>query len=197
MAFGLSAAEPNKTSDEFRKAFIDNFQRTGLNTTPGDAVMLRILVESHGAKRGVEVGAASGYGAVNMGIGFERTGGKLFSLEIDPKHVQETRDNVAKVGLEKTVTVVEGDALKTIASLTGEFDFVFIDAAKNQYFDYLKGLEPKLKRGAIVVADNVIKSEKAMKNFLDYVQTSPNYETVIIRSSTEKGDGMAICYKLR
>jgi predicted O-methyltransferase YrrM len=196
-SFGLSAAEPNKTSDEFRKSFIENFQRTGLNTTPGDAVMLRILVESRSAKRGVEVGAASGYGAVNMGIGFERTGGKLFSLEIDPKHVQETRDNLAKVGLEKTVTVVEGDALKTIAGLTGEFDFVFIDAAKNQYFDYLKALEPKLKRGAVVVADNVIKSEKAMKNYLDYVQTSPNYETVIIRSSMEKGDGMAISYKLR
>jgi predicted O-methyltransferase YrrM len=197
VACSLYSADANKTSDEFRKAFIDNFKRTGLNTTPGDAMMLRILVQSRGAKRGVEVGAASGFGAINMGIGFERTGGRLFSLEIDPSRVKETRENLAKVGLEKTVTVVEGDALKTIASLTGEFDFVFIDAAKDQYFDYLKGLEPKLKRGAVVVADNVIKSEKAMKNYLDYIQSSPNYETVIIRSSMEKGDGMAISYKVR
>jgi caffeoyl-CoA O-methyltransferase len=193
----LFAQAPAKNSEEFRKDFVEKFQRIGLNTTPGDAMMLRILLQSRGAKRGVEIGAASGFGAVNMGIGFERTGGHLFSLEIDHKHVAETRQNLEKVGLEKTVTVIEGDALKTLATLTGEFDFVFIDAVKSDYMKYLKLLEPKLKRGAVIVADNVIKSEKAMPDFLAYIQTNPNYETVIIRSSMEKGDGMAITYKLR
>ena len=69
------AGAADKTSVEFRDKFIAEFQRTGLNTTPGDAMMLRILIEARVAKRGVEVGAASGFGAVNMGIGFERTGG--------------------------------------------------------------------------------------------------------------------------
>jgi predicted O-methyltransferase YrrM len=193
----LSAQDPDKTSDEFRKAFLEKFQRTSLNTTPGDAMMLRILVESRNAKRGIEVGAASGFGAINMGIGFERTGGHLFSLEIDPQRARETRENLAKVGLEKTVTVVEGDALKNLPALDGRFDFIFIDAAKQQYFQYLKAVEPKLKPGAVVVADNVILSARAMKDFLDYIQTSPNYETVIIRASMEKGDGMSISYKLR
>ena len=67
-----STQQPN--SEAFRKDFLDKFQRTGLSTTPPDAMMLRILVESSGAKRGVEVGAASGFGAMNMGIAFERTG---------------------------------------------------------------------------------------------------------------------------
>jgi predicted O-methyltransferase YrrM len=49
----------------------------------------------------------------------------------------------------------------------------------------------------VIVADNVIKSEKSMPDFLNYIQTSPNYETVIIRASMEKGDGMSITYKLR
>jgi predicted O-methyltransferase YrrM len=159
--------------------------------------MLRILVESRNAKRVVEVGAAIGYGAVNMGIGFERTGGHLYSLDIDPKSVRTTRENLEKVGLEKVVTVIEGDALQTLAKLTGEFDFVFIDAAKPQYLGYLKAIEPKLKKGAVVVADNVIKSERAMKNFLEYIQGSPDYETVIIRSSMDKGDGMLVGYRLR
>jgi len=79
------SGEQNKKSAEFRNEFIKNFQRTGLNTTPGDAMMLRILVESSGAKRGIEVGSASGFGAVNMGIAFERTGGHLYTLEIDPQ----------------------------------------------------------------------------------------------------------------
>lgn len=196
-AAAFAAEGPEKASDEFRKAFIDHFERTGLNTTPGDAMMLRILVESRGARRGVEIGAASGFGAINMGIGFERTGGRLYSLEIDPARAREAAENVRKVGLEKTVTVLEGDALKLIPALEGEIDFVFIDAAKNQYFQYLKLLEPKLKRGAVVVADNVIKSERAMAEYLKYVKTSPDYETVIIRASEEKGDGMAISYKLR
>ena len=189
--------QPDKTSDEFRRAFIEKFQRTSLNTTPGDAMMLRILVEGSGAKLGVEIGAASGFGAINMGMGFERNGGHLYSLEIDPQRVQETRQNLQKVGLEKTVTVMEGDALKTLPTLKGQVDFVFIDALKSDYFKYLKLIEPKLKRGAVVVADNVIKSAKAMPDFLNYIQTNPDYETVIIRASEEKGDGMSISYKRR
>lgn len=195
--FSMTAQDQKITSDEFRKAFIDGFRRTGLNTTPGDAMMLRILIESRGAKQGVEVGAASGFGAVNMGIAFERTGGRLFSLEIDAKRVAETRQNLQKVGLDKTVTVIEGDALKTLPTLKGDIDFVFIDAVKSDYFKYLKLIEPKLTKGAVVVADNVIVSEKAMTDYLEYVKTSPNYDTVIIRSSMEKGDGMAISYKIR
>lgn len=193
----VSSQEPNKTSDEFRKAFLEKFQRTSLNTTPGDAMMLRILVESRVAKRGVEVGVASGFGAINMGMGFERTGGHLYSLEINPRAVAEARRNLERVGLEKTVTVVEGDALKILPTLDGEFDFVFLDALKRDYLKYLKLIEPKLKPGAVVVADNVIVSEKQMPDFLNYIQTSPNYDTVIIRASMEKGDGMSVSYKIR
>jgi predicted O-methyltransferase YrrM len=196
-AFPMISAEPDKRSPEFRKNFLDNFKRIGLNTTPGDAMMLRILISGARAKRGIEVGAASGFGAMNMGIAFERNGGHLYSLEIDPKWVAVTRENIAKIGLEKTVTVIEGDALKTLATLDGQFDFIFIDAAKQQYLKYLQTIEPKLKPGALVVADNVIKSARAMQDFLTYIQTSPNYETVIIRASEEKDDGMSVSVKLR
>ena len=191
------SAEQNKMSNEFREQFIRNFQRISLNTTIGDAMMLRILVESMKAKRGVEVGSANGFGAMNMGIGFERTGGHLYTLEIDSRMVKECRENLRKVGLENTVTCIEGDALKTLSTLEGEFDFVFIDAVKRDYFKYLKLIEPKLKPGAVVVADNVIRSARAMEDFLDYIQNSPNYDTVIIRASMEKKDGMSISYKIR
>lgn len=193
----VCGAEQKKVSNEFRKEFIENFRRTGLNTTPGDAMMLRILVESSGAKRGVEVGSATGFGAINMGIGFERTGGHLYTLEIDPRMVKTCRANLRKVGLENTVTCIEGDALKTLGELEGEFDFVFIDARKEDYLKYLKLLEPKLKAGTVVVGDNVIRSARAMSDFLDYVQKSPDYDTVIIRASMEKGDGMSISYKIK
>jgi len=191
------SGEQNKTSDEFRRQFIKNFQRTSLNTTVGDAMMLRILIESMKAKRGIEVGSATGFGAINMGVGFERTGGHLYTLDIDPGMVKECRDNLRKVGLEKTVTCIEGDALKTLPTLKGKFDFVFIDALKRDYLKYFKLIEPKLKPGAVIVGDNVIRSARAMRDFLDYIQESPDYDTVIIRASMEKNDGMSISYKVR
>jgi len=193
----FAAQSGNKTSPEFRKQFIDNFQRTGLNTTPGDAMMLRILVESARAKRGVEVGSASGFGAINMGIAFERTGGHLWTFDIDPTAIRETRENLAAIGLENVVTAVEGDALKTLQDVEAPIDFVFIDAVKSDYFKYLKLIEPKLSPGAVVVADNTIQSARAMKDYLDYVQNSPDYDTVTIRSSMEKNDGMTISYKIK
>jgi caffeoyl-CoA O-methyltransferase len=190
------AADQGKPSDEFRKQFIEDFHRTGLNTTPGDAMFLRILVEASGAKRGVEIGAASGYGAINMGIAFERTGGHLYTLEIDPRMAKQTRENVATMGLQDIVTCIEGDALQTLPTIEGPVDFVFIDALKSDYFKYFKLLEPKLAPHAVVVADNVIQSARAMKDYLDFVQTSPDYDTVIIRASLEKNDGMAVSYKI-
>ena len=193
----LFAQDNPATSEAARKEFIEEFKRIGLNTAPEDAMMLRILVQSQQAKRGVEVGAATGFGAVNMGIGFERTGGRLYTIDIDPQMVKATRDNLKKAGLEKTVTVIEGDALKVLPTLEGEFDFVFLDALKRDYFNYFKALEPKLKKGAVVVADNTIRSARDMQDYLDFMKNSPDWDTVTIRASMEKNDGMTISYKIR
>lgn len=194
----LDAAQKDQRHDPaFRKQFIKNFKRSALNTTEGDAMMLRILVDSAGAKHGIEVGSATGFGAVNMGIAFERTGGHLYTLDIDAGMVKATRENLKKVGLEDVVTVIKGDALKTLAGLTGEFDFLFLDAVKSDYMKYLKLVEHKLKPGSVIVADNCIRSARAMADYLEYVQNNDNYDTVIIRASMEKNDGMAISYKIK
>lgn len=195
-ACSANAAGPAVTP-EAREQFIREFPRIGLNTTPGDALTLRVLVQATGAKRGVEVGSATGYGALQMGVAFERNGGQLITIDIDPDMVRQSRENVKRAGLEKTVTVIEGDALKVLPTLEGEFDFVFIDALKRDYLKYLKAIEPRLKPGAVVVADNVIRSARDMADYLKYVETGPAYETVIIRASDEKGDGMAISFRRR
>ena len=184
-------------TDEFRKQFIKEFKRSGLNTTPDDALLLRMLIEAKKAKRGVEVGSATGFGAINMGVGFERTGGRLDTIDIDPNMVKITRENVAKIGLEKSVTAIEGDALKVLGTLEGEVDFAFFDAVKEDTLKYFKLLEPKMKPGTVVVVDNAIRSAAAMKDFLDFMKTSPDWEMVIVQVSQEKHDGMAVCYKVR
>ncbi|MDX9755848.1 MAG: class I SAM-dependent methyltransferase [bacterium] len=181
----------------FREAFINDFERTSLNTTPGDARFLRIIIASANLKRGIEVGTATGFGAINMGMAFERNGGELFTIDIDPDMVVKARENLAKVGLDKTVKVVEGDALKMIPTLEGKFDFLFLDALKQDYMKYFKLALPMLKAGAVIVADNVVISGKQMKDFLDFMENDPNYDMQIIRCSEEKGDGMAIIYKIK
>lgn len=196
-ALAVPGQQQGQGKEAFRKEYLEKFPWTGANTTAGDATMLRILVEAKSARRGLEVGTNSGYGAIHMGMGFERTGGHLYTVEINPRMVQAARGHLAKTGLDKVVTVIEGDALKVLPGLEGEFDFVFIDALKPDYLKYFKAIEPKLKPGAAIVADNVIEYEKQMKDFLDYIQNNPSYDTVIIRASMQKNDGMLVGYKIR
>jgi len=189
--------EEKPMSHAEREQFLKDFNRTGMDTTPGDAMFLRILVEASGAKRGVEVGSYKGFGAINMGIAFERAGGHLDTVEINPDTAEACRENLRKVGLQDTVTCITGDALKVLPTLEGKIDFVFIDAKKSDYMRYLKDLEPKLVPGAVIVADNTIRSARAMQDFLDYLEKSPDYDTVTIRASMEKKDGMTVAFKIR
>ncbi len=193
----MSAQPPDKTTDEFRARILNQIPKNSLSSTLGDSMMLRILIRNGNLKRGIEVGVALGYGAIHMGIAFEHTNGKLTSIEIDPQRAETARRNVAAAGLEKTVNVVNGDALAVLPKLEGNYDFVYLDALKSDYLKYLKAIEPKLSKGAIVVADNVIVSARAMADFLAYIRSSPDYETATIRASDEKGDGMLVAYKLR
>ncbi len=178
-----------------RERFIKGFARIFKNTTPGDATFLRILVESSKAKRGLEIGTATGYGAVLMGLAFERNGGHLTTIEIDPDMVEAARTNIVKMQLEEVVTVIEGDALAIIPKLKGRLDFVFIDALKKDYLKYLRAVEPKLKPGSVIIADNVIQFADDMQEYLHAVLNNPRYHTAVIKASEEKGDGMAVSYR--
>lgn len=195
--FAMSAQSLDNTSDEFRARFLEQIPSTSLSSTHGDAMMLRVLIQTGNLKRGIEVGVAMGFGAIHMGIAFERTGGTLTSVEIDPERAEGARKRVAEVGLSKTVNVVAGDALAVLPKLEGQYDFIYIDAHKPDYLKYLKAVEPKLRKGAVVVADNVIVSARAMADFLEYMKSSKDYESVTIRASDEKRDGMLVAYKKR
>ena len=141
------------------------------------------------------MGTATGYGALFMGMAFENTGGELITVDIDPKMVAAARENIDKMGLAKTGKVIEGDALEVLPTLEGKFDFVFLDALKRDYYKYFKLIEPKLTERAVIVADNVVKFENQMRDFLDAMDADPDYDMVIIRCSELKGDGMAVIHK--
>ena len=180
-----------------REKVLADIEKLWINSRPNDALLLRILVEARNAQRGIEVGSAVGFGAVNMGIGFERTGGHLYTIDIDREMARKCRENVKKADLEKTVTVIKGDALDVLPKMKGQYDFVFIDAHKKDYLKYFKCVEAKLEPGAVVVGHNAITYAGDMKDWLDYMKNSPDWEMVIVRTGTTDKDGMAVCYKVR
>ena len=114
-------------------------------------------------------------------------------MEIEPEKVKMARENFEKTGLDDRITVIEGDALKTLPKLKGKFDYIFIDAWKPDYYKYFTMVYPKLNKGGVIIAHNAISSSRAMKKYLDTVKNHPDLETVII--STTNRDGMAVSYK--
>ena len=187
-------ADPS--SIEFRSRFIESFKHIPYDSTADDAMFLRILIDAMNAKRGIEVGVARGFGAMNMGIALERGGGHLYSVDIDADMCAKARANLKAVALDKVVTVIEGDALKVLPKLEGKYDFMFMDAVKRDYFKYFKDVEDKLLPGALIAADNSIRSARSMRDFLDYVFKSENYDAVTVRASMSKNDGMTLVYKI-
>ena len=143
-------------------------------------------------KRILEIGAFIGYSTILMGIALERTA-QIITIEEHSTEAEVAKDNVAQSEIAVNVKVINGDAIEIIPTLTGSFDFVFLDAAKEEYLHYLNLIESKLEKGAIIVADNAGKFAAEMKDYLDYVRSSGKYKSRYIGISD---DGVEISTKL-
>ena len=116
----------------------------------GIAFMLDVI-QTHGCRRILEIGTAIGYSAIRMALVHEDI--HVVSIERDEQRWQEACRNVEKAGLSSRITLILGDALET--EIDGEFDFLFIDAAKAQYTRFFERYTPLLKQGGIVLSDNL------------------------------------------
>lgn len=159
-----------------------------------DGRFLRLMVASKGTKRALEVGAASGYSAIWIGLGLRETGGRLVTIEYDKVRAQEAVQNVSRAGLSDIVQVIVGDALKEIPKQPGPFDFVFVDAWKRDYQRYFETIFPKLERGGLLLAHNVINKRDEMRDFLATIQRHPDLLTTIVSPTSE---GMSISLRRR
>jgi predicted O-methyltransferase YrrM len=157
-----------------------------------DGRFLRLMVSSTGAKRALEIGGASGYSAIWIGMGLRDTGGRLVTIEYDPGRANELADNVRRAGLADVVQVVSGDAFQQIPTLTGTFDFVFLDAWKKDYKRFFDLVYPRLDKGGLFIAHNVVNKRSEMGDFLDAVQKHPSLWTTIVSPS---GEGMSVSLK--
>ena len=157
-----------------------------------DGRFLRLLVASTGRKRALEIGGASGYSAIWIGQGLRATGGTLVTIEYDPARAKELADNIRRAGMTDVVQVVSGDAFAQIPKLTGTFDFVFLDAWKRDHKRFFDLVYPRLDRGGLFTAHNVVNKRSEMGDFLDVIQRNPALWTTIVAPS---GEGISLSWK--
>jgi len=159
-----------------------------------DGRFLRTLVASANARRVLEIGAASGYSGIWMGLGLRETGGRLTTIEFDPVRAREAAANVRAAGLDDIVQVIHGDAFIEIPKLAGAFDLVFLDAWKPDYKKFFDQVFPRVAPGGLFLAHNVINKKSEMGDFLRAIEIHPQAITSIVSPGHE---GISMTYRRR
>lgn len=188
--------EGNQNIDERVKNFLEN-QRgkwRDLNVPEADGKILYDLIIKNSYKNAVEIGTSTGHSATWIAWALSKTGGKLITIEINETRYNKALENFRKAGLSDYIDARLADAHELVPQLEGPIDFVFIDADKEWYTNYLKSLLPKLKVGGCFTAHNVLNLGymRGIEEFLDYARSLPNLETTIDRTSSS---GISISYK--
>lgn len=158
-------------------------------TGPLEGRFLKQMVMVTGARRILEVGMYTGYSALSMAEGLPE-GGELITLEIDDKAIAFASRYFESSPHGKKIKVMKGPALDSLEQLTGEFDLVFIDADKVNYSNYYEAILPKLKKGGVILVDNVLYSgevldpqsenAKAIHAFNELVSKDDRVEKVLL-----------------
>jgi caffeoyl-CoA O-methyltransferase len=192
--FATSAAAQSRVSPAVDKVLKDIRGRdTGqLAVSEEDGRFLRMLIAASGSKRVLEIGAASGYSAIWMGLALRETGGRLVTIEYDAVRAREALENIKRAGLADIVRVVPGDAFVEIPKVPGTFDFVFLDAWKKDYQRFFDLVFPRMDKGGLFVAHNVVNKRHEMGDFLKTIHSHPSLWTTIVSPS---GEGMSVSWK--
>ncbi len=176
---------------------MDRNDRRGMMNVPiTDGRLLRVLAESIGAKHVVEIGTSNGYSGTWLCMALSKTGGKLTTFEIDERRASLARENFKRAGVDKLVTLIEGDAHKESPKLKEPIDLLFIDTDKEGYTDYLKKLLPLVRPGGLIVAHNINMRGDGRGGIQDYVTavtTNPDLETIFYG----QGGGVSVTLKKR
>jgi caffeoyl-CoA O-methyltransferase len=176
------AQEPGTAEEraQARLAWMREHQRGMWNVAPSEGTFLRDEVVKVKAKHALEIGTSNGYSGIWTALGLRKTGGHLTTLEIDEGRAKLAEENFRAAGVEPLVTLERGDALELVPKLSGPFEFVFIDAGKEDYVRYLEMVLPKVPPGGVIVAHNVTDLKALLGDFIQAVQTSPELETIFV-----------------
>jgi predicted O-methyltransferase YrrM len=172
---------------------MDRNQRRGMMNVPvADGRLLRLLTETVSAKHVVEIGTSNGYSGIWFCLALQKTGGKLTTHEIDTRRASLARENFKRAGVDKLVTLVEGDAHETVTKIKETIDILFLDADKEGYIDYLDKLLPLVRPGGLMVAHN-INPRQGDPRYIEAITKNPDLETILY----QQGAGVSVTLKKR
>jgi predicted O-methyltransferase YrrM len=170
--------------------------------------LLMLLAQAQGARKILEIGTLGGYSTIWLARALP-SDGRLITLEAVPTHAKVARKNIDRAGFAEKVEVRLGRALETLPQLAAEalgpFDFIFLDADKRTYPEYLEWCIKLSRRGTMIVADNVVRSGavidaasrdadvQGVRRFLELLSTDPRVSATAIQTVGSKGyDGIAL-----
>jgi predicted O-methyltransferase YrrM len=132
-----------------------------ISVTPNQGKLLKLLAQAQGARNILEIGTLGGYSTIWLARALP-AGGRLITLEFEPAHAKIAQANLARAGLAGVVELRVGAALETLPQIAaqqlGPFDFIFIDADKDNYPGYFEWALKLSRRGTLIIADNVVRN---------------------------------------
>jgi predicted O-methyltransferase YrrM len=169
----LRERRPNMSASATVKERADAMSEFYIPVTPESGRLLYALVRATKPATIVEFGMSFGISALHLASGVRDNGtGRVVTTEINEPKIAAAKQTFSDTGLDDLITVLEGDALTTLAELDGPVDFVLLDGWKELYLPVIKLLEPRLSPGALVIADNTESPDT--RSYLDYVHDSEN-----------------------
>ena len=183
-----------------------------IDVTPLQGRFLEVLARATGARRVLEIGTLGGYSTIWLARALPQDG-VVVTLELEPRHGEIARANLKSVGLESRVDFRIGPAAETLAALvdagTPPFDFIFIDADKAGYSEYLQWSLRLSRPGTLIVADNVVRDGQVIdpgnpdpnihgvRRFTDLLAREPRLSATVLQTVAGKGyDGFALAVVL-
>ena len=199
------------TDDAALKHALEASAKAGLpeiQVSANQGKLLYLLARMQGARRILEMGTLGGYSTIWLARALP-AGGRLITLEFDPKHAEVARANFVRAGVENLIELRVGAALETLPQVEkegcGPFDLIFIDADKENYAGYFQWALRLSRRGTVIIADNVVRQGaviepdstdprvQGVRRFLDLVASEPRVSATAIQTVGSKGyDGFAM-----
>ena len=183
LCLALTAPAAGPMTDREIEAWLPRLLESGqryLNIEPAEGAYLRSLVVKVNAKRALELGTSTGYSGIWIAMGLRQTGGSLTTIEIDRGRHDRAVENFKTAGLAGLIDARLADALRETAKVEGPLDFVFIDANKPDYLAYYEMVLPKMRRGGVITAHNVVSNARGMADFLERIQSDPKVRSEIV-----------------
>jgi predicted O-methyltransferase YrrM len=194
--FSTPPAMAQEDLDTRVRTFLDakRGQWRDLNVPAVDGQTLYDIIVKNKYTRALEIGTSTGHSGIWIAWALSKTGGKLITIDIDERRHRQALANFEAAGLSKFIDARLGNAHDLVPALPGPFDFVFSDADKDWYKNYLDAVLPKLEVGGCYTTHNVSAGRRqrgGSDGYLDYLLSLKNLETTV----DSRGGGMAISYK--